>query len=318
MSQFSAISRNELFERRRQLRWKRRWRALQAFWRVVALLGLMVATLWLMTLPGWVIRQPSQITIRGNELLTPDMVRSLVPVRYPKSIWEIQPEAVAKALTSRGPIAQAVITRNVFPPSLTIDIQERRPVAIAFAPTPGLELDTLSQFPPSAAIGLLDATGALIPVDNYTRLGPALQLPALRILGIRDQYRNQWSRLYQEISRSPVAVQEVDWRDPANLVLKTELGPVQLGPLDHRFPQQMLALNQMRRLPNTIDRGDIVSFDLRDPRSPLIQMRRSQVNPNLNSEEDGETALDEWSADSTDTNDFGPEDELPPEEPSPW
>lgn len=299
MSNLTTLSRAELAERRRQLRWKRRLRALQAFWRLMLAIALTGGAIWLVTLPGWVIRQSSQVNIVGNELLSVEAVRALLPLEYPQSLWEIEPDAVARSLQAGGPIAQATVKRQLFPPSLTIEIRERRPVAIAYAPVSSLQAPSgQPSQTTTAAIGLLDTTGAIIPIDNYTKLTPSVELPKLKVIGDRNQYRSRWPQLYQAILQSPVTITEIDWRDPGNLILLTELGVVHIGPFDDRFPKQMVALNQLRKLPDNIDRNAIAYINLKDPASPLIQLRQAR---NLATDEaamqNADPSQDDWSDD---------------------
>lgn len=277
MANLPYISRLELAERRKKLRWQRRMRAFRAFWRTLVAIGLTGGAVWLMTLPGWVIRDASQINVEGNAILTPEMVRSLLSMNYPQSLWDVQPEVIANELEARGPIADATVTRQLFPPSLTIQIQERRPVAIAYSQ----DSSTLSPGSGGSPFGLLDATGAWMPVEDFTTLNPTLQLPTLKVVGMKAQYRTQWTSLYQDLtqhqqaSSKPVAIREIDWRNPSNLILKTELGDIHIGAYSSSFRQQLMALDQMQQLPADVDRNQISYIDLKNPDAPLIQMNNT-------------------------------------------
>lgn len=279
MADFSAVSRSTVAARRRRLRRHRRIRALQAFWRLLVVMGLAGGAIWLIKSPIWVIQSPEQITIEGNELLSPERVRSLLPMHYPKPLWAVQPEAIAKELEAGGPIAQAVVTRHLWPPGVTIQIQERRPVAIAQDYSPDPTDPVLAMENTNA--GLLDATGAWIPLEDYTLLNPAVQMPALTVVGMRAGDREQWVAIYAELNRfqatanAPVRITELDWRDPGNLILSTELGHVHLGVYQSPslFTQQLQALNQMRQLSKNTEFRPIEYIDLRRPESPLLQLR---------------------------------------------
>ena len=291
MTDFASISRADLTARRKRLRWQRRLRAAQSAWRLMVVMGLAGAAIWAMTLPGWVIRSANQVEIEGNEFLSADAVRSLLPIIYPKSLWELESNSMARQLEAKGPIAKAVVTRHLFPPSLTVAVQERRPVAIAYPATANP-----SQSPSAGAtssdspVGLLDPTGAWISLENYTTIDPSIPLPTLKVIGIDRQYRTQWATLYRDLdsyqtrSANPVKILEINWSNPANLILITELGTVHLGTYDIRFPEQLRALTQMRQLPEKIDLAQLKYIDLTNPKTPLVQMQgeTSEVNPSTN------------------------------------
>jgi cell division protein FtsQ len=99
------------------------------------------------------------------------------------------------------------------------------------------------------------------------------------VIGSRDQYRPYWSEVYQAVSHSPVKVFEIDWQNPANLILKTELGNVHFGPYSSRFTEQLGVLDRMRELPTHISPSKIAYIDLKNPDFPAIQMIKGNETP---------------------------------------
>lgn len=278
MTPFSTPSQKELEERRRALRQQRRKRTVQSTWRTIFVTGLTGGLLWAVTLPIWVIRQPDQVIIEGNQLLATDTIYSLLPIHYPQPLLSIQPEAIAQRLKDEAPIAEVLITRQLYPPRLILQVQETHPVAIAYPAT------VSDNAPPeqreqnsSTQIGLLDQAGDWIPLDNYTNLKQTLQLPELKVIGNREQYRSAWPDFYTLISRSPVKISEVDWRDTANIILLTDLGIVHLGPYTPALTTQLRILDQMRNLPEKVDSDQVAYIDLSNPDMPMVQMVSSGV-----------------------------------------
>ena len=276
MANFPVVSPSDLSERRRQRRRQRRLRAIQAFWRFFVVVALTGGSIWLIKSPLWIVQSAEQIDVEGNELLSAERVRSLLPIRYPKPLWAIQPDTLAEHLEAGGPIAQATITRHLLPPGLHVQIQERRPVAIAQSYQPlDPSASTISQS------GLLDATGAWIPLEDYSRLSSSMELPKLTVLGMRESDREQWEAIYAELqhfqstAQNPVQISELDWQQPGNLILKTELGAVHLGLYrsSERLAAQLQALNQMRNLPEGFEATQIEYIDLQRPEHPSLQMR---------------------------------------------
>jgi cell division protein FtsQ len=272
MTSIAPVSRTELSQRRQKLRRQRRVRFFQASWRSLAVLGLAAGAVWVATLPAWVIRRPEQVTIRGNRLISAQTIRTLLPIDYPQSLLKIQPQEVSNALKSRAPIAEATVDRQLFPPSLTVRIQERTPVALTLPPLGTVKLDSASD---SDQPGLLDESGIWVPLKSYTSLDQSLKLPTLKITGKVNQYRPYWPQLYQAIHRSAVTISEVNLDDPSNLILKTELGSVHFGLYSANFTNQLKALDQLRKLPTRVNPNQIAYIDLKDPQSPSVQM----INP---------------------------------------
>lgn len=228
---------------------------------------------WAVTLPDWVIRQPEQIVIEGNHFLSRQAIRSLLPLSYPQSLLQIQPQALAKSLESQSPIAKATVSRQLLPPGLTIQVKERKPVAIAQSPA-HLNSKTSDS---TASMGLLDEQGVWMPRSIYTQLEQNQELPTLKVIGSNAQYRPYWSVVYQAVNQSAMKVLEIDWQDPANLILKTELGTVHFGPYSSRFTEQLTVLDRMRELPTRIQPSKIVYIDLKNPDFPAIQMTKGNA-----------------------------------------
>ena len=118
-------------------------------------------------------------------------------------------------------------------------------------------------------------------LSGYVELDDSLSLPSLKVLGMREQQRSQWSALYQSVQRTPISIYEIDWRDPSNLILETELGRVHFGPYSDRLDGQLQVLDQLRELPQQIDMADVDYIDLRNPDSPLIQQTNTVIAPRL-------------------------------------
>lgn len=279
MTNIASVSRTELTERRQKLRRQRRLKVAQAGWRTLAVSGLAGGLVWGATLPAWTIREPKQIAIAGNELLSEEAVQALLPIAYPQHLLQLQPQVLATQLKSQAFISDAAVTRHLFPPGLTVQVQERRPVAVLLEQDTAATGSTVTSeqpgqpaiLPGATQIKLLDETGISMPLANYSGLNQS-SLPSLRVVGIPSQYLAEWSNLYQQISHSSVAVIEIDWRDPANLILKTELGMVHFGSYSSQFSKQLDALNQMRDLPETVNASQIDYIDVRNPDNPSLHM----------------------------------------------
>jgi cell division protein FtsQ len=284
----TSFSHADLRTRRRHLRRQRGVKSLQTSWRLFVVGGFAGGMFWVTTLPDWVIRRPEQVAIVGNQWLSPASIRSLLNLSYPQSLLRLHPDSLAQQLEARGPISSATVRRQLFPPSLTIDVRERYPVAIAYLPSAKPASKSKASAPPSSqskAAGLLDATGFWIPIDSYQDLKPGMTLPKLKVKGDPQWYSSQWSKVYEAIHNSPVTVTEIDWQDRSNLILKTDWGIVYCGPDSDLLAQQLQMLDRMRQLPEKIELNRIAYLDLRKPDAPYVQIKSAlpptqpQANP---------------------------------------
>lgn len=268
MTNIASVSQSQLSNRRKQLRRTRRIKFYQRIWRTFLVGGIAGSLLWAITLPDWMIRHPEQIEIQGNYWLSAEAIRSLLPLSYPQSLLQVQPQVLAEFLESEAPIASALVSRQLIPPGLTIQIRERQPVAIAEQSKP----QTTKTKNSTPTLGLVDEQGIWSPKSSYEPLSANLKLPKLKVIGQNSVYRPYWFDVYQAVSHSAVKVFEIDWRNPANLILKTDLGNVHLGPYTERFPTQLRVLDQMRELPKRTQKSKIAFIDLQNPDLPSIQM----------------------------------------------
>lgn len=269
-SDLVTTSATELIQRRRELRRQRRVRGFQSVWRVLAIGAIAGGVVWITTLPIWVLRSPEQVTISGNRYLSEAAIRSLLDLDYPQSLVRLKPEELVQTLESHGPIAQATVTRRLAPPGLTVVVWERHPVAQTVASPTAATAPSDRRVLPA---GLIDASGVWMPLASYADLDSKIELPTLKVLGMQEQHRSQWPTFYQTLLASGVKVSEIDWRNPANLILKTEIGVAHFGPYSYRFPQQLEMLKRMQTLPQKVKSSQIRYIDLRNPEVPVLQMQ---------------------------------------------
>lgn len=266
MTRVSPLSRDELNHRRQTLRRRRRISISQALWRFWALSGLTAAVFWGTTRPTWLIYSPEQINVSGNRLLSDEAVQNLVPLDYPQPLVKVEPEILARQLRDRGPLVSAEVTRQLLPPRLNVRVQERVPVAVVL-PVGDADRTTDTSY---LQAGFLDAHGAWMPLASFGIGAASPQLPTLQLRGIQPQYQRYWPQIYETITSSPVAITEIDWQDPNNLVLETALGTVYLGPYSPELEQQLATLDKMRNLPDQLTDSEVARIDLSNPDAPSV------------------------------------------------
>ena len=257
--------------RRQELKSKRRLRTLLALVRTLLIMSLAGGAFWLLTLPKWVIRSGEDIEIEGNQFLSDDEVRSMMPLSYPQPVLTLSTENLKEKLKEKAPFEQIVISKAILPPEITVKVVERQPVAMALAPvfSPSQKKTKITR------VGYLDEKGILVPNKFYQSIpDPEKSLPNFKIIGIPEQYLPYWPDLYSLISQSEVKITEINWQNPNNLILKTELGQVHLGPYTSQFPKQLMMLAKMKSLTKKVHPSQIIYLDLSDPNFPSFKPKK--------------------------------------------
>ncbi|MBD2255206.1 cell division protein FtsQ/DivIB [Nostoc parmelioides] len=269
MPGIASVSQKELAQRRKKLRRQRQMKIIQAIWQTITISSLAGGLLWVALQPIWVLKTPEQVLMKSdNQLLSQEAIKSLLVLSYPQSLWRIQPAAIAESLQKQPTIAQATVSRRLFPPGLIIEIEERIPVAVAQK----RREQSSSASNKQVNTGLIDANGVWIPLEKYTLVNPQFKLPTLKVIGLPEQYASYWSKLYPYISQSSIKITEIDYQDPNNLILKTELGTVHLGATSDQLADQINLLAQLRHINTKLNPAEINYIDLTNPESPLVHM----------------------------------------------
>lgn len=300
MAGILSVSRTNLAQRRQKLRRQRQIKVIQAIWRTVAVTGIASALLWVAIHPIWVLKDSKQIVIKSSNKTEPAQkdIYSLLGLSSPQSLWRIEPSVIADSLKKQPNIAQATVSRRLFPPGLIIEIQERVPVAIAqiskkskqqtttsctvVPSAPGKSADVKPCVQNNSAanqqseLGLLDASGIWMPMARYISMNPQGKLPQMMVIGSPSQYRPFWTQLYEAIRQSSLKVTEIDFQDPTNLILTTELGIVHLGSPSNKLPEQIRVLERMRHLGTQVNSSNMDYIDLKNPAMPLVQVNQKK------------------------------------------
>ncbi len=257
----------EYAEKRRQHRQVKRRQRLQVIWRWLVLLALGYGGWRLLLQPNWLVASPDAITIRGARELDAEKVRQVIDIHLPQPLFRLQPDQIAAQLKSRLPVRTVQISRHLFPAGLTIELMELQPVARAS------RLTVLPGGRSQEVWGLVDAEGNWQSQEAFLRFSRQLPNPSLRVEGLQPNRLGQWPELYRRMLQSPVKITAVDLRNPSQVMLQTELGPVRLGPYGEQFPQQLLVLDQMRQLPTQVPAREVSYIDLTNPDSPRVKVK---------------------------------------------
>ena len=260
---------NDLAVRRQQLKTKRKIRFYQRVWRSLALIGFMGGMVWVARSPTWLLHSAEQIEVSDNQTLSDTNVRDLIPIAYPQTLLEVESDKLAQTLTEQASIESAKVSRRLLPPGLHVQITERQPVALTL-PNKIQSQQTIPD-QPFQEPGLIDAQGYWMPRNSFSKIGAEIALPTFTVEGMRPSNAGNWQMIYHEIQRSPVEITAVNWSDPNNLILQSELGSVHIGAFGDQFAAQLTALDQLRSLPTKVNLDQVAFIDLKDPQNPLVE-----------------------------------------------
>lgn len=263
-----SVSSDSLKDQRPALLSQRRLKTGQSLWRFLMISSLAGSLGWMMTLPAWILQKDSQIEIEGLHLMSQKTLRSLLSLSYPQSLWRVQTQQLSQQLQKSPPVAEAIVTRHLFPPKIVIEVKERQPIAIASS---------------NQAWGFLDEQGIFIPQKFYNLNQKGVKSPPLKVIGYSPNYRSYWLKLYPLIRDFPVKILAIDWQDYSNLVLNTELGNVYLGDYTTQLEKKLSIFAKMRHLSEQIPIQQIVYIDVSNPDSPVVQLKQQPTRQSLNS-----------------------------------
>ena len=80
---------------------------------------------------GWTLRSTEQVQVSGSERLGTEAVVEAAQLRFPLSLLSLQPSDMENRLVKTLPVQAAVVQRRLLPPGLTVQLEDRRPLAAA-------------------------------------------------------------------------------------------------------------------------------------------------------------------------------------------
>ncbi|MEN9214870.1 MAG: FtsQ-type POTRA domain-containing protein [Gloeomargarita sp. DG02_4_bins_56] len=245
-------------QRRQKIRRQNQYRFWFNLWRTGASAGTTVGLVWVLVHPIWWVREPTQITIRTEGLLSEARVRELLSLKQPQPLWQLSPPALTQALQQQAIVAQVQVRRQAFPSRVEVWVQERYPVAVLVPEQQGF----------------LDREGNQLSGEYASILRQLKRYPELRVQGWHPTQKSLWPQVYQAVMASPVRVTGINWENPGDIRLQTELGWIRLGGNLQQLPEQLATLDRLRHLPRQVPLNRIAAIDLSDPQAPLVELRQ--------------------------------------------
>ena len=288
---------DSILDRRKLLKRQRRNRFLQKLWRTGAISGIAIFLGWGLHQPEWKIRSLDQVTILGNTQISTQTLETLLPLTYPSSLIRIQPQSITQKLKNFAHIDKVSVSRQLFPPQVTVVIQERPPIAKVQCLKCQLVHNNETTFPANS-VWLVDQEGIALPLDSYPEMKRKQSLPLLEIDGYFTRQKKAQAQTEKRVTidpdrqaqaqiilplllQSPVSIQRLDLRDKGNLKIKSTLGWVHLSEFKNsgQLIAQLKSLDQLRSLPNKVDMTNIEAIDLSHPMKPTLKLKKGLIQP---------------------------------------
>ena len=248
-------------ERRRRLRQERKRERLIQLWRFSLLGSSAMALGWVLLSQGWTLRRDDQVRVQGSERLGVEAVIEAAQLRFPQPLLSLQPQAIEAQLLKKLPIQGVAVQRRLLPPGLSVQLEDRRPLARATRKgAQGIEQ------------GMVDRRGhwmARTPDEHGERPESDIQ-----VLGWTQAQRPTLSRLLERRDQLGSPLQTIAFQANGSLSLRTQaLGLVHFGNDPRLLDQQLVTLIQLSRsLPDHLRNQPGSSLDLRDPSKPELQL----------------------------------------------
>lgn len=252
---------NEIQDQRQALKRQKQLAKMQGVWRSMLMVGFTTGLIWSSFQPQWTINELEQVEIQGNEYLSTEAIKNIVKETTEQSIITLTPDRIESILQNQAPISQVTVSRDLYPPRVTIAIEERPPVALTL-PNP-TAINPLEE-------GYLDEKGNWMSKENY-QSSATFPTVDLKVIGYRHQYRLQWAQIYPQLQALPLEIKTVNWQNPANLILETEIGEVHFGGNLESLPKQLETLAQFPTSPETASGESIDHINLKNPDFILIE-----------------------------------------------
>ncbi len=264
-----SVVTNPRIEKRRRLRKERRNEQFIHLWRLI-LFGSMTYGLGLLVINnGWASINVKQIHVIGSPKINANTIMIKSGLNFPMPLFSIKPKQLEDNLIKELPIKSVSIRRQLIPPSLSIILKERQPIAFADR--------RLAQ---GKETGMIDIDGNWMPKKMSTLV---INLPQdLYIEGWRYNYKEWISKILHNKEKLGSPLRRVIINQNGELTLKTEVfEKIYLGTNSINYEDQVKAINKLSNdlTLDFIDKKGAI-LDIRDPSKPEFQIIKTKRSRN--------------------------------------
>ncbi|WP_320677249.1 cell division protein FtsQ/DivIB [Prochlorococcus sp. MIT 1300] len=202
------------------------------------------------------------LRIKGNSKLDPQSIINASGSTFPQPLLLINPKELERTLLIMLPVKAVSIRKQLIPPRLEIELQERKSIAYATRKS--------SQGPYEN--GVLDKDGQWMSM-KIAKLGDP---PTTQIIveGWTKNDQKRISIILRERRKIGNDLEKIILSPTGELSLKTkEFKLIQLGSDKSQLIKQLQAFTELKRtLPKRLRNKNDSSIDLRDPLKPELQI----------------------------------------------
>ncbi len=200
------------------------------------------------------------IIINGNNIYEYNDVKRAAKIKERTPLLNIIPKRISNTLKGKLSLQSVSARRQLFPPSLIIDIRERQPVAYARR-----LISDKYQY------GLIDLDAIWIPI-KWEKISSKYDIK-LKVFGWKNNHKESISYIIKNRFNLGSSLKEIKLNSKGGLVLKTDIfNSVILGADYALIPQQLKVLAYLsENLPKKLNNKKFISIDLRDLSKPELQ-----------------------------------------------
>ncbi len=250
-------------ERRRKLQMERRKEDLVELGRVFFFSSVSGVLGFLFLANAWSPISMDEIYVKGSKTLTAKSIVNASGISFPQPLMAISPKKLEGKLLQELPIKALSIRRRLFPPSLEVELLDKRP--IAFANRIG---------PKGQEKGMLDEHGHWMPL----RVAYQAEQPkkTLYVEGWMDSHQRWISIILKHRNNLGSPLKRIIISPNGELSIETkEFEMVSLGSNTSQLYKQIKVLAHLSKsLPKSFRNQVGTKIDMRDPSKPELQISR--------------------------------------------
>ena len=260
-SSLSPLATNPRIEKRRRIHLKQRNKQFIQLWRTFIFSSITYGLGVLVINNGWGSIDVAQMHVKGSSRINTNTILFNSGVEFPRPLFTINPKQLEINLLNSLPVKNVQIRRRLIPPSLEIEVTERKP--IVFADRRG---------PKGKEEGMLDKNGYWMPIT----MANLIEAPEkdVYVEGWMDKHRNWVSIILENKKELGSPLKRIIVSPNGEMSLTTEdFDLIRLGSNSFNFREQIKALNQLsKNLPVGFVNQTGSILDIKDPSKPELQL----------------------------------------------
>ncbi len=235
-----------------------------SIWRIICFSFITTSLGFLLINNGWEKINEDRVLLKGNDYIKKSIIIEVMGITLPTSLIMINPKQIEINLLNNLPIQETKSRRRILPPSIYIEILERKPVAYASKRGPkGIER------------GMIDENAYWIPISNQIHPDQKFPKITLHVDGWREKHRKWISFIYKNKGKLNSPLKKIILRPNGDISLETEnFELIHFGSIHSELEEKFIALVQLTdSLPKKYIKDGKTIIDLKNPSRPNLQLK---------------------------------------------